>query len=329
MFKKINLKALILGALALTGAAANAGDVRVMSFGGATNLPIWTAQEKGYFDKEGVKLTLKMTTGSIEQITEFYKGNFDIISTAFDNIVAYSEGQSDIPLPGPADMFAFVGVHGGMNTLMARPEINSYADIKGQVVAVDALKSGYGIVLYQILQAKGGLAFEKDYKAISVGNTDKRLDAMREKKAVAAIIGAPTDMDAAREGFKPLADAAVELGAYQGSALVARRVWAKDHDSDMLAFVRATVAAQDFIFANKAEAIAILLKNSRGLKAEDAEKLYARLIGPGGLSPRAQIEMKGVETVLKIRETYGEPQKKMGPATKYVDTGFYERAMKK
>lgn len=329
MFGKVKIKALALGAICLAAASAQAGEVRVMSFGGATNLPIWVAQEKGFFEKEGVKLIFKTTTGSIEQIREFYAGNFDVISTAFDNIVAYSEGQSDVALPGPADMFAFVGIHGGMNTLMVRPEINSYADIKGQTVAVDALKSGYGIVLYQILQARGGLVFDKDYKAISVGNTDKRLDAMRDKKAVAAIIGAPTDMDAAREGFKPLADAAVEVGAYQGSALVTRRIWAKDHEADIAGFIRATVAAQDFIFANKADSIAVLLKNSRGLKPEDAEKLYARLIGPGGLTPHAAIDMKGIETVLKIRETYGEPQKKMGPSSKYVDTGYYDRAMAK
>jgi ABC-type nitrate/sulfonate/bicarbonate transport system substrate-binding protein len=326
MLKKIALAtvALVAGAV-----AAAAGEVRVMSFGGATNLPIWVAQDKGFFEKEGVKLTFKTTTGSIEQIREFYAGHFDVISTAFDNIVAYAEGQSDVALPGPADMFAFVGIHGGMNTLMVRPEINSYADIKGKVVAVDALKSGYGIVLYQILQKKGGLTFDKDYTAISVGNTDKRLAAMRDKKAVAAIIGAPTDMEAQKDGFKPLADAAVELGAYQGSALVARRSWAKDHDADMLAFVRAAAAAQDYIFANKAESVAILLKNVRGLKQDEAEKLYDRLVAPGGLSPHGKIDPKAIQTVLEIRETYGEPRKKMGPISKYVDFSYYERAMAK
>ena len=328
MFKTAGILTMA-ASLAFGAGAARAGEVRVMSFGGATNLPIWIAQEKGFFEKEGVKLDLKMTTGSVEQITEFYKGNFDIISTAFDNIVAYTEKQSDVPLPGEADMFAFVGIHGGMNTLMVRPEIKGYSDIKGQVVAVDAFKSGYGIVLYQILKQRGGLTYETDYKAISVGNTDKRLAAMREKKAVAAIIGAPTDIDAEAEGFRPLADAAKELGAYQGSVLVARRSWAKDHDADMLAMVRASVKAQDFIFANKAESIESLMKNVRGLKPQDAEKLYARLTGAGGLSPHAAMDAKGVETVLKIREAYGEPQKKMGDPSKYVDTSYFERAMAK
>ena len=85
-------------------------------------------------------------------------------------------------------------------------------------------------------------------------------------------------------------------------------------------------AAQDFIFANKAEATAILLKNSKGMSEADAAVLYDRLIAPGGLSPHAFVDIKGVETVLKIRETYGEPLKKMGPPTKYVDTSYQERA---
>ena len=319
--------AFTLVALALSVAPALAlNDIRLMSFGGASNLPIWVAQEKGYFAREGVNIVFSTTQGSVPQIKALYEGKIDMISTAFDNIVAYTEGQSDIPLPGPADMFAFVGVAGGMNTLMVRPEIKGYADIKGKTVAVDALKSGYGIVLYQILQTRGGLTFDKDYKAISVGNTDKRLAAMRDNKAVAAIVGAPQDVDAIKEGFRALADAPTEIGAYQGSALVTRRPWAAAHDTEMLAVTRAMAAGQDFIFANKAEAIAILLKNSKGMSEADAAVLYDRLIAPGGLSPHALVDMKGVETVLKIRETYGEPLKKMGPPTKYVDTSYQERA---
>ena len=65
------------------------------------------------------------------------------------------------------------------------------------------------------------------------------------------------------------------------------------------------------------------------VKDADAEKLYARLVGAGGLTPHAAMDIKGVETVLKIRETYGEPQKKMGPVSRYVDTSFYEKAMAK
>jgi ABC-type nitrate/sulfonate/bicarbonate transport system substrate-binding protein len=252
-------RALVGGAVAIAlTVGAQAGEIRLLSFGGATNLPIWMAQEKGFMEKEGVKLTFATTSGSVEQIRDFYAGKYDVISTAFDNIVAYAEGQSDIPLPGPFDMFAFMGGHGGMNTLMVRPEIKGYADIKGKTVAVDALKSGYGIVLYQILKDKGGLEYDKDYKAISVGNTDKRIEAMRGEKAVAAIIGSPQDMAVEREGYRMLADAAQELGAYQGTAFVTRRPYAAQKEADLVAFARAMSKAQDHVFANKADAEAAM-----------------------------------------------------------------------
>ena len=321
-------RGLSLCALALTlASSAQAGEIRLLSFGGATNLPIWMAQGKGFMEKEGVKLTFATTNGSVEQIRDFYAGKYDVISTAFDNIVAYAEGQSDIPLPGPFDMFAFMGGHGGMNTLMVRPEIKGYADIKGKTVAVDALKSGYGIVLYQILKDKGGLEYDRDYKAISVGNTDKRIEAMRGEKAVAAIIGSPQDMAVEREGYRMLADAAQELGAYQGTAFVTRRPYAAEKEADLIAFARAMSKAQDHVFANKADSIEVLKKYAKGLTDAEAEKLYKRLVGPGGLNPHGAINPKAIETVLKIRETYGEPLKKMGPMSRYVDTAIYDKAV--
>lgn len=317
------------GALMLAGTALQAGEIRVLAFGGATNLPIWIAQEKGLLEKEGVKLTLAFTNGSVPQFRDYYAGQYDVISTALDNIVAYGEGQSDVPLPGPYDMFAFAGIHGGMNSLMVRPEIKTYADIKGKSVAVDALKSGYGIVLYQILKDKGGLEFDRDYKAISVGNTDKRVEAMKDNKAVAAIIGSPNDMAVERDGFKLMADAAQELGAYQGSVLVTRRGFAQTNEADLVALTRAMMAAHDLIFTDKALALSVMKKNLKGMTDADAEKLYQRMTSPGGFTRRAEMDMKGVATVLRIRETYGEPQKKMGPASRYVDLAIYEKALGK
>ncbi len=317
------------GALCVSLATAQAGEVRLLAFGGATNVPIWIAQEKGLLEKEGVKLVFDLTNGSVPQFRDFYAGKYDVISTALDNIVAYGEGQSDVPLPGTYDMFAFAGVHGGMNSLMVRPEIKSYADVKGKVVAVDALKSGYGIVLYQILKDKGGLELDRDYKAISVGNTDKRVEAMKDNKAVAAIIGSPNDMAVEREGFRLMADAAQELGAYQGSVLVTRRGFAQTNEADLVALTRAMIAAQEMIFTDKALTLSVMKKNLKGLTDADAEKLYMRMTSPGGFTRRAEMDMKGVATVLRIRETYGEPIKKMGPVSRYVDLSIYDKALGK
>jgi hypothetical protein len=111
-------RALVGGALVVgLTLGAQAGEIRLLSFGGATNLPTWMALEKGFMEREGVKLTFATTNGSVEQIRDFYAGKYDVISTAFDNIVAYAEGQSDIPLPGP-----FAGPPGVTPSLCRGPD---------------------------------------------------------------------------------------------------------------------------------------------------------------------------------------------------------------
>jgi ABC-type nitrate/sulfonate/bicarbonate transport system substrate-binding protein len=319
------LTGFVLGAV---GPVAAQTELRMISFSGATNLPGWVAEEKGFFAKEGLKVSLAVTQGSVEQVKDTLAGKYEIMSTAFDNIVAYAEDQGDYKLPQPSDFVAIAGVHSGLNRLVVRPEIKTYADIKGKAVAVDAVRSGYATVLYQILE-NNGLVFEKDYTPLPVGGTSQRLNALKGNKAVAAILSSPADMEAQKEGFTFLADASEAVGSYQGSAYVVRRGWAKDHDKEVLAFIRAIAAATDYVFENKSGAIEVMKKRIKGASDEELAKLYDRIIGPGGLNPRAALNMNGVQTVLKIRSQYGEPKREMGPPSKYVDLSFYERALGK
>jgi ABC-type nitrate/sulfonate/bicarbonate transport system substrate-binding protein len=108
---------------------------------------------------------------------------------------------------------------------------------------------------------------------------------------------------------------------------VVRRSWAKDHEKEVVAFLRAIVAATDYIFENRAGAIEVLKTRIKGMSDEDLSKLYDRITGPGGLNKKAAINMKGVATVLRLRAENGEPKKEMGPPTKYVDLSYYEKAL--
>jgi hypothetical protein len=85
--------------------------------------------------------------------------------------------------------------------------------------------------------------------------------------------------------------------------------------------------SQDHVFSNTADSIEVLKKHAKGLTDAEAERLYKRLTSPGGLNPHGALNPKAIETVLKIRETYGEPLKKMGPMSRYVDTTIYDKAM--
>ncbi|MDB5509869.1 MAG: transporter substrate-binding protein [Hyphomicrobiales bacterium] len=299
--------------------------IRMIGFGGATNLPVWVALDKGFFAKEGLAVTLDRTPGSREQIADIMSGKYEFATSAFDNIVAYTDGQGAAKYDG-FDIVAVLGVHSGLNSVLVRPEIKTYEDLKGKTVAVDAITSGYATVLYQILKNKG-LEKDRDYKIVSVGGTEGRVKALKDGVAQVAIVSSPQDRELEKEGFRILDDAAAAIGDYQGSAYVVRRSWAKAHDKEIMALVRAVIAAQNFVFENKAGALEVLKARSKGLGDDEAEALYGRLTGPGGLNRNAELNPRGVEMVLKLRSVYGNASPS-SPA-KYIETTYQDRARAK
>lgn len=309
------------------GTASAQMKIDMVAFGGASNLPIWVAMDKGMFAKEGLELTLDRTQGSKALYENMMAGKYQVGSAAIDNTVAYVEGQGDVKIDS-FDMVAFLGVHGGLNTAVARPEIKSYKDVKGKSVAVDAANSGYALVLYRILD-QNGLKMHQDYKIVAVGGSGERMAAMKENKAVIALLSSPTDLEARALNYTFLGDAAASLGAYQGSAYVVRRAWAKDHEKELIALIRGIVNAHDYIFTNKSGAIEVMQKRVKGLDKTEAEALYANMTeGRGGLNRKAEINVEGVKTVLSLRSEYGEPKMTLSDPYKYIDTSYYEKAVK-
>jgi ABC-type nitrate/sulfonate/bicarbonate transport system substrate-binding protein len=301
--------------------AQGATPIRMIGFGGATNLPAWVALEKGMFAKEGLAVTLDRTAGSKDQMQDVMSGKYEFVTTAFDNIVAYTDGQGAVKFDN-FDLKAILGVHSGLNSVVARPEIKTYEDLRGKTVAVDAVSSGYATVLYEILKRKG--ITDKDYKIIAVGATDGRMAALEDGRAQVGIISSPQDIQLAKKGFNILDDAAAALGESQGSVYAVRQSWAKDHEKEVLALVRAVTAAQNYVFDNKDGAIEVLMKRTPNLSKADAEDIWKRLTGPGGLTRNASLNLKGVESVLDLRKVYGNPAK--GDASKYIDASWQQKA---
>ena len=324
-------KATILAATLAAGLSAPVmaqTEIKISTFGGSTNIVAWTAIDKGFFEKEGLKVTAERTHGSKEQQMDVMAGKYQFASTSFDNVVAYHEGEGETKFPD-YDVVAIGGVHQGTTSIIGRPEIKKYADIKGKPVAVDSASSGYATAFYQIVRDKGGLVQEKDYSLVAVGGTRARVKAMEENKAVAAVVSMPSDMELVEKGYNKLGDVAVDLGAYQGSVFIVRKSYASANPKIVEGFMRAIVAANDFVFSNKAETIAVLKKNLKDLDDAEANKVYDRLIGPGGLNKRAELSTKGIENVLKLRSVYGEKKDAPTDPKKYVDLSYYEKAVKK
>lgn len=310
------LAAAALAVIAISPAKAQT-EVNMISFGGATNLPVWIALERGMFEKNGLKVKLDQTRGSKEQMADLMSNKYQFATTAYDNIVAHTEGQGSAQYDN-YDLVAIGGVHSGLNSIVARPEVKTWNDIRGKIAAVDSPKSGYATVLYEILE-KRGIFRDKDYTIVSVGGTGARVDALKAGKAHIAVVSSPQDMQMEKEGFVILGDAAAALGEYQGSVYAVRRSYAKENEKTVIAFMRTIQQAHELVFTDKAAAVDMLKKRSKGLSDSDIEMMYKRLTGPGGLLRSADVSKEGVGNVLRLRGTPGD-------GSKYMDTSFSQKA---
>ena len=132
-----------------------ASALTVNVFPGGFNWAIYVAQERGLFAKNGIRVTVQDTPGSVAQMTGLAQGKFDIAMTAVDNIVAYVEGQGEAPIGPQPEFFAFMGSDTSFLSLVTAPGVKSIADLKDRTLSVDALTTGYAFVLFDILRRNG------------------------------------------------------------------------------------------------------------------------------------------------------------------------------
>jgi ABC-type nitrate/sulfonate/bicarbonate transport system substrate-binding protein len=321
------LAAILVGGL-VQGAAWAAAPLEVIVFPGGFNWPLWVGQEKGFFAANSVEVKITPTPNSVYQMENLVAGKFDIAFSAIDNVVAYDEGQGEVALPVAPDLFAFVGGQYGGVRFVTKPEIRTFADLKGKSLAVDAATTGYAFVLRKILQ-KNGLA-ESDYTIERLGGTAARAEALMQGKTDGTILTSPLEIAPEAAGFRRLANAVDAIGPYQAVLGVARRSWAKEHEAQLVGFIRGYVAALGWLAdpAHRDEAAAIYRKNLPRASEAGALKAWdVMLAGPEGFQRKGEIDLAGVRTVLELRSEYGRPRKSLTDPSKYIDESYYRKAL--
>lgn len=325
---KITIAAALFIAAGSAG-AQGAKPLEAITFGGGGNWPIWVAQDKGLFEQNGMAVKLSHTPDSVSQIRNLMDGKYDIGTTAYDNIVAYQEGQGEVKLSKKPDLFAFMGAISGTLRLVTRPEIKTYADLKGKTVGVDAATTGFAFLLYK-LAAMNGLT-SADYKVERLGGTPARVQAMMDGKIAGTMVSSPSEVLPESKGYTRLGDTTTTFGPYQASVGVARRSWAKKNGAKLVAFIRSYVAAVDWLYdpANKDEAISIYVKYLPNVPRPGAEKAYGvMLAGNEGFQKKAKLDLEGCRTVLKLRSEFAKPKKNLTNPTKYIDESYYRKAVR-
>lgn len=323
--------AALLALAPLPSHAQTTKPLEVIVFPGGSNWPIWVAQEKGLFERNGVAVHLTPTPSANFQLSNTIDGKFDIAMTAIDNPIAYDEGQGEAKTEQKADLIAVMGSDNGFLHLVSVPEVADIKDLRGKSLSVDARTTGYAFVLLKLME-KAGLKDGRDYTLVSAGGGLQRFEALMKKEQSATLLFTPFELIAEAKGYRDLRSAIAVFGHYQGLVAAVQRSWAKAHEAELVGYIRGYAAGVDWLYqpANKDEAIAILRKNITTMTPELAEQTYGVLLAPkGGLFKKAALDVAGIKTVLALRSQYGEPKKKLTNPAKYYDLSYYKKAMAK
>jgi ABC-type nitrate/sulfonate/bicarbonate transport system substrate-binding protein len=313
---------------AATPAAPIPGAIQVISFGGGFNLPLWAAKDQGFFKKHGIEVQHTITADSKQVFSGLMEGKYHVATTALDNILAYQEGQGELKFDPPSDFFGFMGSDDGFLSLVAAPDVKSFADLKGKTISVDAMSNGFSFALRDML-ARNGIK-ESDVQWARAGGTDRRFAALMEGQHAATMLRAPFDLQAKNRGFNQLATTRSTIGNYMGIVGASRRSWAASNEAQVVSFIRAYRDAIRWLKMpeNRPQAQALLMKYVPNMNAQIAAQSGDLLLDPqSGFFSDVQLDDKGIQAVMDLRSKLGEGTQKLTDPSKYIDKRYWQKAM--
>jgi len=306
----------LLACCALSGAAYGQSPVTVIWAHPPTGSYYWdvyAAEDLGYFAQEGIRVEDVNTDSPSQTMQMLVTQTVTVVSMSSEVAITAVEKGADAVVVGVEN--ARVGW-----SLMVRPEIRGYADLRGKTLGVAQLKEASGTMLKLLLEKNG--VKPNEYEVIPLGGTPNRYAAMLKGAIAATVLTPPTDFIAAAAGMKKLGDT-FEAFAGAGVFFMVQRSWAQKYPDVITKFLRATARSALWLHdpANRARANEILMKRYK-ISKEDAEKNYDSVILTNILSARSNLTDATIQPWLDLRSSKDAPGR-------YYDATYLGRAQKR
>lgn len=300
---------------------AQTTELIVQVFPGLANLPLFSAQHIGAFQRRGLAITIRNTPNSDVLRNGLAQGQHQLVVAGVDNAVAMAEAGHDIGI-----------LHGGdsaFNAFYVKPDIAGWAGLRGKTLIVDAPNTAYALVAYKML-AMNGLP-RGSYEIRPTGGTFARYELMfNDPTAHASMLNPPFSLQAEDRGLRRLASVTEVVGPYLGNAGWAMRAWAAQNPDIVQRYLAAYVEGVRWMLApaNTDQVVALVAERLR-LSPDLARRNLALLTDPtSGSAKDAAFDLPGFRNVLAIRaEVLGSWGGTPPDPARYLDLGYWERAV--
>lgn len=306
-------------------------ELRVNSFKGLQNLPLYVAIREGYFAARGLEVKLTFTTGSAVQLAGLARGDYHLVQTAPDNVINVDTQPSAFGLD-PASAPHIVMIMGGSIgplSVYARRGVTDIHSLRGATIGVDNPTSGFAIVLRDLLERQG-LELDRDYRFVVAGGTHARCDALLTETIAATILYSPFDLHAAEHGCARLTSSNGTYAAYASVSTAGVQTWIDTHAETVTHYIEAILLALRWLYnPTNAQAAQELmrLEPSLGVAPNLIARTYAAFVAPGiGFGRDAALDEHGLHQVIALRARYGVSGVSLGQPDAYCEPSWYSAA---
>jgi len=262
--------ALLAAGMVMLAPAARAAETVIVGMVGAvssTHWPVYIGLTQGYYAAEDLKLDMVFIQSSAALAQQLTAGSIDLaLSTGLaDPIRAIDKGA---PIA-----IVRIEMQAPPYTVLAKPAIKRWADLKGKTISIGGPKDITRIYLERMAIPNG--LKPGDYDSVFAGATSARFSALQSGAVDAAILLPPFNFYAESAGFTNLGNTIDYARELPFAGAVVGRSWAASHKATLAKVLSVHNKSMAWFSdpGNRAAAIKIMVEAGK-LKEEDVARSY-------------------------------------------------------
>ena len=304
-------------------ASASAQDKISFPVGASTKTagytPLWAGVKQGFFAQQGLDVQPVVIRGSDRAIQALIGGSVYASVLAPDApLVAADRGLDAFIIAGNTQRLAH-WIVGGKN-------YKTYNDLRGATVGTISLTAGTGLILRNVLKAKG-LEYPRDYKLLIIGGTPQLFTALTSNQIAAAPLALPYNFAAEELGYNSIGSFMEVYPNYQLTVLAGSRSWAEKNHRLMMRFLKGWVRAIRWLQDNEAAATDYMAKEF-GFKPEHAKRAWQYYAGQKAWDYDGHVNLEGMKAVIQLMAEQNQTKGPLPNPAKYIDESYLNEAVR-
>jgi NitT/TauT family transport system substrate-binding protein len=275
--------------------------------------PLYIAQQEGYFEEEGLDVTIEIIAGGAVGVTQLVSGELEFTSATWANTLAAVSQGLEVQVVREGTNSAKEGIN-GMIALADGP-IQSVDDLRGQTISVNTLQSATEVQIRDCL-ATAGLDAD-DYELVEVPFPEVGA-AVTQGRIAAGFVPEPFITIGEAQGLTSILSPSVCNERQEASPLInwnTAKAYAEQNPAVVAAFVRAMDKATQLAIDDP-QVVIDILPTFTTLTPELASELTLPSFVEDGTP-----NLEGAQLVMELMVEYGLLEEPLDDLAQYAWQG--------